>query len=705
MPNEDTRREAPLQGWKEIAAYLERDQRTARRWEAEEGLPVRRHRTDRRSSVYAYPSEIDAWRASRPPKPPAESPAGESFQRPRRLWAAAAALALVGGSLLLLRTARVDPIAEAGAAGTGVRTLEICAECDPLGDLSPDGRYLSENTWDGPSGNGDIAVRDLETGVLRRLTDNQADPPEYLHGEHSVFSPDGKQIAYPWDAIGSDGRYHTELRLIEAFGEEPRPRKVFSSPEIASIHPHAWTRDQRLLVWFRRHDWSRGIGFVSIETGELVVLKSFRVDDFGSPTLSPDERWVAYDVPLGPRRLRNVFLLSSNGEIEREVAPHPDNDFVVGFTPDSKTLLIGSNRTGENALWGVDVASTEPSEPRLLLRGLGPIYPMAVMDDGALVYQKVTGGVDLYSAQLDLQTGKLLRKPRKIDTERVGQNEGPWFSPDGRRMAYFPFPNSLLGRGHAFYRPVLRIREVESAAEREIWGDGFRFSPYYGFAWSPDGSRALTSFRDERGEWGLCEILIETGEVRQLLRGKHLRWPIGWTVDGRSVIYSFHRPGERSEDPWDRAIERIGDEGVTRIYTASRNLLGGSLSAQRDRIAWREKEGRSWKIQVLKLDEGRPKVVFETREGDAIITSPPAWTPDGEAVLVTLGPNVPDGATTVWSIPLDGSAPRETGLTEKGLRQLQVAQDGKTVYFRAGSQSKRIFKTENYLPAADARSE
>ena len=45
--------EKPLQSWKEIAAYLERDVRTARRWEQAEGLPVRRHRSSSRSSVYA----------------------------------------------------------------------------------------------------------------------------------------------------------------------------------------------------------------------------------------------------------------------------------------------------------------------------------------------------------------------------------------------------------------------------------------------------------------------------------------------------------------------------------------------------------------------------------------------------------------------------------------------------------------------------
>src|SRR5712692_1159777 len=57
--------ETPLESWKEIGAYLQRNAVTARRWEKEEGLPVHRHTHNSRSSVYAYPSEIDAWRASR----------------------------------------------------------------------------------------------------------------------------------------------------------------------------------------------------------------------------------------------------------------------------------------------------------------------------------------------------------------------------------------------------------------------------------------------------------------------------------------------------------------------------------------------------------------------------------------------------------------------------------------------------------------
>jgi non-specific serine/threonine protein kinase len=51
-----------LESWKEIATYLGRSVRTARRWEAEEGLPVHRHMHRALGSVYAYRSELDAWR-------------------------------------------------------------------------------------------------------------------------------------------------------------------------------------------------------------------------------------------------------------------------------------------------------------------------------------------------------------------------------------------------------------------------------------------------------------------------------------------------------------------------------------------------------------------------------------------------------------------------------------------------------------------
>jgi cytochrome c-type biogenesis protein CcmH/NrfG len=71
-PSSDT--SSRLVGWKRIAAHLSCSERTARRWEAEENLPVHRQVHEAKSTVYAFPAELDRWIASRGTGAPAEGP-------------------------------------------------------------------------------------------------------------------------------------------------------------------------------------------------------------------------------------------------------------------------------------------------------------------------------------------------------------------------------------------------------------------------------------------------------------------------------------------------------------------------------------------------------------------------------------------------------------------------------------------------------
>ena len=56
---------------------------------------------------------------------------------------------------------------------------------------SPDGRYISEIDWS----TGNLAVTDLVTGEMEQVTQHPYDEG-FAYG--SVFSPDGKQLAYRW---------------------------------------------------------------------------------------------------------------------------------------------------------------------------------------------------------------------------------------------------------------------------------------------------------------------------------------------------------------------------------------------------------------------------------------------------------------------------------------------------------------------------
>lgn len=86
-----------LVGWKRIANHLACGERTARRWEREDSLPVRRQQLQGRSLVYAFPSELDTWIASRAPEKVASATQEKARQgsRLRLSLSAIAALALI----------------------------------------------------------------------------------------------------------------------------------------------------------------------------------------------------------------------------------------------------------------------------------------------------------------------------------------------------------------------------------------------------------------------------------------------------------------------------------------------------------------------------------------------------------------------------------------------------------------------------------
>jgi tetratricopeptide (TPR) repeat protein len=50
-----------LKGWKQVAAYFGKDERTVRRWASTSDMPVHRVPGRQRAAVYAYAAELDAW--------------------------------------------------------------------------------------------------------------------------------------------------------------------------------------------------------------------------------------------------------------------------------------------------------------------------------------------------------------------------------------------------------------------------------------------------------------------------------------------------------------------------------------------------------------------------------------------------------------------------------------------------------------------
>jgi hypothetical protein len=119
-----------LDSWKEIASYLNRGVRTVRRWEREEGLPVHRQQHRILGSVYAYRSEIDAWRKT-----------GERRARPASAAVASGAAPLDAKSIVVLPFANLSDDREQQYFGDGI-TEDLTTDLSRLAGMF----VISRNT-------------------------------------------------------------------------------------------------------------------------------------------------------------------------------------------------------------------------------------------------------------------------------------------------------------------------------------------------------------------------------------------------------------------------------------------------------------------------------------------------------------------------------------------------------------------------------
>ncbi len=144
------------------------------------------------------------------------------------------------------------------------------------------------------TGGGNLAVHDLKTGENRVLTDEGTWERPMQMCDVSIWSPDSRQIAFFW-IDGSEG----SLRIVGLDGSKPRVLCV----EGGAPWPRAWSQDGKYILAIRsQKDESQERGeegqilLVSVADGSLRVLKSLGKRHTRNMSLSPDGRYVVYEL-------------------------------------------------------------------------------------------------------------------------------------------------------------------------------------------------------------------------------------------------------------------------------------------------------------------------------------------------------------------------------------------------------------------------
>jgi Tol biopolymer transport system component len=649
-----------LESWKEIAAYLKRDVSTVQRWEKREGLPVHRLAHVKQATVYAFPGELDAWWRQRRPE--------GAHARRAYAWLAVPGLIVAGVAVWWWIPGPPH------AADLVERRIWAGPDVGSEGGVSPDGRLLAFRD----AQTGDLAVRDLAAGKDRRLTNK---PARARSGEvrSVVFSPDGTMLAYVWNQSFAD-----DIRLIGADGTGERV--LYADPDFITPRVHAWTPDgKQLLATARRRRGTAEVVLLNVGDGSLRLVKTLGSARPRGMGISPDGLHAAYDLAAQDKASGlDIFLLSLPAGHDTVLVRHPSNDFLLGWAPDSSTVLFGSDRSGTTDAWAVAVSQGKAAgAPVRARKDMGRIWPIGFAENGAYYYTLRTGMMDVYVARMNAGAGRIEQGQTVSGARSMGSNISPDWSPDGRFLAYI---SEAWPQGQ-WEQPRVVIREWASGAERELPTE---LKQAETLCWASDGKSLLVTGTDDRDRHGLFRVDAGTAGTVAVARSSELRdyyhsprqSPLG--PRGRLIYYKLRDLGMEPS----RLLLKDTAAGREKVVVESGYRY--DLSRDGKWLAYSSFDEATEYIAVIASHGGTPREVFREPRSGRIYSV--AWTPDGQHLLFAK-------RGQLWRVAVQRGEPRLLGLTAEGLRELRVHPDGTRLAYTAGSPKGELWVMENFLPA------
>ncbi len=216
---------------------------------------------------------------------------------------------------------------------------------DQRPSLSVDGKRIAWETSRG--GNFEVRAKDLVSGREIELTNGP------LREHMPAISRDGSRIAY-------DSHDGEKVTVIEADFDGARSVRVIE--ENVGQGSFQWSAKADALLYFHRGA-PGSVGLIRLDTrARTPLLRHSKFNlSLADARLSPDERWIAFPVPLPAGRSRLAVARVGGNPIESESAwtwltPEDSNASQPEWSPDGRWLYFLSDRSGRVAVWALPVA-------------------------------------------------------------------------------------------------------------------------------------------------------------------------------------------------------------------------------------------------------------------------------------------------------------------------------------------------------------
>lgn len=553
-----------------------------------------------------------------------------------------------------------------------------------LGAPSPDGRYFSFVDWE--NGNGELAIMEMATGKKKILTHRTPGDESWYFVDNSLFSPDGKKLAFTrWK---DDGSY--ELRTINADGSGER---ILWNNKDFYFSLRDWTTDGNYILGLidGEKDNSKKMALISVSNGNVQTIKDLGSINPRTTKFCSYGPWIAFDYPQAEDSdKRDILLFKNDGSQEITLVKHPADDRLLGWTRNGHWLLFSSDRSGTWDAWIIPVKEGKAiGEPSLVKQNIGPrgirgISPLGFTQDGSFYYNRGLHGQDIYVSSLNIKKAKLTTSPKKASLRFEGSNSDPNWSPDGKFLAY------ISRRDPDLKSSAICIQNMENGEGIELFP---KLENFGRMSWFSDGKSLLVDGWDKNVH-GIHKVDARTGDVSVLVPGAGRAGFHSPRIspDGKYVFYE--------SDSWEEGTFRIMRYNLEtkqekEIYRSEWQILEMDISPDGELLAfW---EGKDNTIKVIPVEGGKARLLYELDSGGILSV---AWSPDGKYIFFSKVGEGEDkvGRCELWRISRGGGEAIKYPLEADGMEDLSFHPDGRQLAFNSGHHSDEIWVMENFLP-------
>jgi Tol biopolymer transport system component len=544
-----------LDSWKEIAAYLKRDVKTAQRWEKREGMPVHRHVHDRMGSVYAFRAELDEWARTRRPSVLDDADAeaqpvpalADPSRRERRRWPMAAmAAVLLAIAVVTWIALRREGGAENPLADARYVPLTEFDGIEQAAAVSRDGKFvafLSDH-----DGQMDVWVTQVGVGQFYNLTHGRVQELVNPSVRTLGFSPDASLVTFWARMPGGSSQSPIGIWAVPVLGGQPRPY-------VEGAAEFDWSGDGGRLVY---HTPGAGDPMYVRDAGPRSDARAILSAPPGLhshfPVWSPDQAFIYFVQGAVPDRM-DIWRIRPTGDAPERITHH--NSLVTHpvFLSARTLLYLASDADGSGPwIYSLDV---DRRIPRRVSSGIDKYTSLAASANGRRLV------VTLASPKGTLWRLPIAGAPARVtDALRIPLTTGSGSSP--RLGAGFLVYVSSKGTGESVWKlQGDTATELWSAPDARIIG---------GPAISRDQRRVAFAVQ-QNGQAALMVVNADGTATQVVTTSLELQGSPAWTT-GRAFAHRRRRR-EWSAAAVHRSRRRRRPEAVRRPARGRSRVVAG----------------------------------------------------------------------------------------------------------------------------------